>query len=163
MRCRNPFRLCLSSSCSQANKRRSTSLGFNSYGTQFLCFWIIPMALRRFEMACWVTPNDVPIFLDFDTSLAQVMPPILRLLSSTAMLVFDVKIIVLEALKPLMTRSFTNSHKSHHKYLRAFDEPQLQISSYWSKKLKPPANDENLARKLTFSIENNFMMQTQID
>ena len=32
-----------------------------------------------------------------------------------------------------------------------------------AKKLKPPANDENLARKLTFSIENNFMMQTQID
>jgi len=31
------------------------------------------------------------------------------------------------------------------------------------KKLKPPASDENLARKLTFSIENNFMMQTQID
>ena len=58
MRCRNPFRLCLSSSCSQANKRRSTSLGFNSYGTQFSCFWIIPMTLRRFEMACWVTLND---------------------------------------------------------------------------------------------------------
>jgi len=32
-----------------------------------------------------------------------------------------------------------------------------------AKKLKSPANDENLARKLTFSIENNFMMQTQID
>ena len=46
------------SSCSQTKKRRSTSLGFNSYGTQFPCMWIIPMALRRFEMAYWVTPND---------------------------------------------------------------------------------------------------------
>ena len=45
--------------------------------------------------------------------------------------------------------------------MRAFDEPQPQISSYWSKKLKPSANDENLIRKLTFSIENNFMLQTQ--
>ena len=51
----------------------------------------------------------VPILLDFDTSLAQVMPPILHLLSSTAMPVFDVKITVLEVLKPLTTRSFTNS------------------------------------------------------
>ena len=32
--------------------------GFNSYGTQFTSFWIIPIALRHFEMACWVTPND---------------------------------------------------------------------------------------------------------
>ena len=52
------YRLCLWSSCSQAKKRRSTSLDSNSYETQFPCFWIIPMALRRFEMACWVTPND---------------------------------------------------------------------------------------------------------
>ena len=47
-----PFKQLFTSKC------RSTSLGFNSYGTQFPCFWIIPMALRRFEMACWVTPND---------------------------------------------------------------------------------------------------------
>ena len=58
MQCKNPFRFCLWSSCSQAKKRHSTSLGFNSYGTQFLCFWIIPMALRHFEIAYWVTPND---------------------------------------------------------------------------------------------------------
>ena len=37
---------------------KSTSLDFNLYGTQFLCFWITPMGLRRFKMACWVTPND---------------------------------------------------------------------------------------------------------
>ena len=43
MRYKNPFRFCLQSSCSQANKRRSTSLGFNSYGIQFPCFWILLM------------------------------------------------------------------------------------------------------------------------
>ena len=37
---------------------KSTSLGFNSYGTKFPCFWIISMALRCFEMTCWVTPNS---------------------------------------------------------------------------------------------------------
>ena len=41
MRCKSPFWICLWSSCSQ-----------------FPCFWIIPMALRRFEMACWVTLNN---------------------------------------------------------------------------------------------------------
>ena len=39
-------------------KRCPTSLDFNLYGTQSPCFWLIPMALRRFEMTCWVTPND---------------------------------------------------------------------------------------------------------
>lgn len=61
IRCKNHFRLCLSNSCSQAKKRRGaslTSLGFSSYGTQFSCFWIIPMGLRRFRNACWVAPND---------------------------------------------------------------------------------------------------------
>ena len=54
----------------------------------------------------------VPILFDFDKSLDQVMPSILHLrnlLSSIAMPVFDVKITVLEALKPLTICSFTNS------------------------------------------------------
>ena len=160
MRCRNPFRLCLSSSCSQANKRRSTSLGFNLYGN-FLASESFPWLWGVLKWLVESLPMIVPILLDFDTSLAQVMPPILHLLSSTAMLVFDIKITVLEALKPRHVLSLIAA--SPHKYLRAFDEPQPQISSYWSKKLKPPANDENLACKLTFSIENNFMVQTQID
>ena len=58
MRCKNPFRFWLWSSCSQAAKRWSTSLDFNLYGTQFPCFWIIPMALRRIEITYWVTPNE---------------------------------------------------------------------------------------------------------
>ena len=32
-----------------------------------------------------------------------------------------------------------------------------------TKKAEPPANDENSARTLTFSIENNVTMHTQID
>ena len=47
-------------------------------------------------------------------------------------------------------------------YLRVFDEPQPQFSLNESRKSKLPANDQNLARKLTSSIENKFMMQTQI-
>jgi len=39
-----------------------------------------------------------------NTQLASMQVP-----SSTTMPVFDVKITILEALKPLMTRSFTNS------------------------------------------------------
>ena len=34
---------------SNMKKRRSTSLAFNSYGTQFSCFWIIPHAFKRSE------------------------------------------------------------------------------------------------------------------
>ncbi|GFW32899.1 hypothetical protein TNCV_1774651 [Trichonephila clavipes] len=55
----------------------------------------------------------MPILVAFDTSLDQVMPPILHLrkpsLFHRHMLVFDVKITVLEALKPLSACSFTNS------------------------------------------------------
>ena len=58
MRCKNPFWSCLWSSCSQVNKRRSTSLDVNSYGTQCSCFCIISITLRRLEIACWVSPND---------------------------------------------------------------------------------------------------------
>ena len=38
-------------------KRRLTSLGLSSCKTQYSCFRSIPMALRRFEIACWVTPK----------------------------------------------------------------------------------------------------------
>ena len=57
MRCRNSSWFGLWSSCSQGKKRRTTSLGFNYYGTQFPCFWIIPMSLRRFGMTCCISPN----------------------------------------------------------------------------------------------------------
>ena len=36
---------------------KSVFLNFNSYGSQLLCFWIIPMDFNRTETACWVTPN----------------------------------------------------------------------------------------------------------
>ena len=147
---------------SQENKHRSTtSFSFNSYGTQFPCFWIILMALRRFEMA-WVTPNDRANSSWFWHESC----------SSNASNSASLKTFFL----PQSCRSSTSkspflkrwNHSRHilsliaassYKYLRAF-EPQPQISSYWSKKLKPPANDENLARKLTFSIENNFMIDS---
>ena len=83
MRCKNPFWFCLWSSYSQAKKRCSTSLGFNSYGTQFPCSWIIPIS--------WL--------------------------------------------------------------------------AFWNRslrKLKIPAIEENMARKLTYSIESKFMMETHI-
>ena len=38
--------------------RLSTSLGLSSCGTQFLCFWIYPVAFKCFEMTAWVTPKD---------------------------------------------------------------------------------------------------------
>ena len=31
---------------------------FQFIGTQFPCFWIIPMAFNHTETACWITPND---------------------------------------------------------------------------------------------------------
>lgn len=42
----------------QSHKRRSGSVNFNAYHTEFPTFWIIPIALTRFEMVYWVTPND---------------------------------------------------------------------------------------------------------
>ena len=47
-------------------------------------------------------------------------------------------------------------------YLRAFYEPQPKLSSNENRKSKLLENDVNLARKLTSSVENKFMMQTQI-
>ena len=45
-------------------------------------------------------------------------------------------------------------------YLKAFNEPQPQFCSNESRNSKHPANYENLARKLTPSIENKFMIST---
>ena len=44
----------MASSISHVKNRRSTFLGFSSYGTQFP--WIIPNDFKRYEI-CWVTPN----------------------------------------------------------------------------------------------------------
>jgi len=57
IRCKKLFRLCLASSISHVKNRRSTFLGFNSYRTQFPCFWIIPNDFKQYEIVCWVTPN----------------------------------------------------------------------------------------------------------
>jgi len=42
---------------SYVKNRCSTFFSFNSYGTQFPCFWIIPNDFKRYEIVCWVTPN----------------------------------------------------------------------------------------------------------
>lgn len=51
IRCKKAFRFGRWSSSSQRKKRRSTSLGFNSYGTQFTYFYIVPYAFKRAETA----------------------------------------------------------------------------------------------------------------
>ena len=43
---------CCWSSNSHVTRRRSTSLDFNSYGTQCPCFWIISNAFKCFEIVC---------------------------------------------------------------------------------------------------------------
>ena len=57
IRCKKPLKFCLSSSCSHVKKRRSTSLGLSLCGIQYPCFCTIPIALRRFAIAWWVTPE----------------------------------------------------------------------------------------------------------
>ena len=113
MRFKNPFRFCLWSICSQAKKRRSRSLRFNWYGTQFSCFWIIPMALRRFEMACWVTPNDSDnyscVWNKSAASNASNSEASKMFFFSTAIPVLDIKITALEVLKPVSICSVTKS------------------------------------------------------
>ena len=52
------------------------SLGFNSYGTQCPCFWIIPNTFKRFETVVW---SILQVQLIPDMSFHEVMPPILRL------------------------------------------------------------------------------------
>ena len=69
--------------------------------------------------------------------------------------IHDIKITALEALKPLMTRSFTKSSLTVIMYLRAFDKPQPQFSSDEIRISKLPANDKNLSRKVTSSVEKN--------
>ena len=58
IRCKKLFLLCLWSNNSQIILRFSMSLGFNSYDTQFLCFWIIPMAFKCLEIVDRSTFND---------------------------------------------------------------------------------------------------------
>ena len=57
IRCKKLFRFCLWGSCSNVKKRRSTYLGLSSCETHYPYFRTISMALRRFEIACWVTPK----------------------------------------------------------------------------------------------------------
>jgi len=58
IRCKKLFLLCLWSNNSQVILRLSTSLSFNSYGIQFPCFWIIPMAFKRLKIVDRLTFND---------------------------------------------------------------------------------------------------------
>ena len=111
MRCKNPFRFCLWSSCSQAKKRRSTVLSLKLYGTQFSCFWIISM--RLWGIWKWLVeslPMILTILLAFGTSLQQVMLSI-RNLRKFSLFHCHVgprhQITALEALKLLTTRFFT--------------------------------------------------------
>ena len=164
MRFKNPFRFCLWSNCLQAKKRRLTSFGFNSYGTQFPYFWIILVASKRFKVACWVLPMIMPILLAFGTSLQQIMLSIRNLRKFSLFHRHagprnqNYRFWSVETTHD----TFFHQEQPHRKYLRAFDEPQPQFSSNESRKSKLTANDENSARKLTYLMENKFMMQTKI-
>jgi len=52
------FPFCRWGNYSYLKRCHSMSLGFNSYGTQCFCFWIISNTLKRFETVVWSTPND---------------------------------------------------------------------------------------------------------
>ena len=54
------FLFCRWSSSLHMTKRRSTSLGFNSHGTQCPCFWTIPNTLKRFVTVDSSTCNLFP-------------------------------------------------------------------------------------------------------
>lgn len=109
MQCINLFRFCLWRSCSKANKPRSTSLGLQSWpnflvsescpwqwdvGNTFLCHWqwsfqpllTLKWALIRYCLQYCTLEN---------------------ILSSTAMVVFDARITVNDAMEPLLTGYFT--------------------------------------------------------
>jgi len=65
--------------CSQANKRRSTSLGFKSYGTNFLVSESFPWFS---DVLKWLVESllmTLPILHAFNTSLHEVMPSIIHL------------------------------------------------------------------------------------
>lgn len=57
MRCEKPFLFCCWGGCSHVKSHRLMSLGFSSYGTQCPSLWITPKTFKRWERACWVTPN----------------------------------------------------------------------------------------------------------
>ena len=58
IRCKKSFLYCRWSSCLHVTRCRSTSLSFNSYGTQGLYFWIIPNVFKCFKLISCSTPND---------------------------------------------------------------------------------------------------------
>ena len=116
-------------------------------GTQFPCFWIIPMALRRFEMSCWVTLNDSAnsycVWHKSPASNASNLESS-KIFFSTATTVLDIKITALEAWNSLTTRFFTKSGLtvSTWQHLMSLSHSFFQIKAE--------------------SVENKFMMQTQI-
>ena len=96
-------------------------------GTEYTipCFWIIPMAWRRFEMACkWLS-------MWFSTSNASNSESLKIFFFSTGMPVLDIKITALEALKPLTTHYFTKSSltASTWKHSMSLDRSFLQMKA----------------------------------
>ena len=73
IRCKKPFRFCLWSSYPHVKKRPLTSLGLSSCGTQYPCFCTMPIALRRFKIACWVTPKILASSFEFGMNLDPIM------------------------------------------------------------------------------------------
>lgn len=55
------FLFCRCSTCSHVKSHRSTSFGFNSYGTQCPCFLIVSKRFKRFETIMWSTAKDSAI------------------------------------------------------------------------------------------------------
>ena len=70
-----PFLFCRWSSSSHVTKRHSTSLDFNSYGTQYPCFWIIPNIFKRFETVdsstCNVFPSSASVWDRSSSSISS--------------------------------------------------------------------------------------------
>ena len=104
------------------------------------------MSLRRFEIACWVTPNDSAnsscVWHEFCLQFGIFE----NFLFSTAMSVLDIKIIALEALKPLTTRSFTKSSLSTSTW-----EHSMSLSRSF---LQVKAKNQNFPQMTGIRLEN---------
>ena len=110
---KKPFFFCRWKSCSHMTRCRSTSLGFNSYGNQFRCFWVIPNAFKHFKTVVWsqlliiLQVHLVPdmslheVYLQFIFKLFQCVRPLF---------IFNIKIIILNHLNQWFSNFFLPPH-----------------------------------------------------
>ena len=129
-----PLPFCLASSCSLVKNRHSMSLGFNPYGTQCPCFFIISNAFKRLETAWRVIQSS-------SASWSSILEQSKDFRPALTLLVVNIEISTFEPSIPKLIEQY------RRKLHATFDEPRSCFSSNESRICN------NASRKLRFDGE----------